>query len=543
MHAGPRWYRVDAPLPSPKAPVKHLLQLLFLPLVLASGVAAQTVTVRLAHKAVDGPITGRLLLMLSRTERFRPGENGTPIFGIDVRELAPGQAATIGPGALGHPVRSLAQIPAGEYWAQAYLHVYTTFERADGHTVLLPMDRGEGQRWRRSPGNLFSQPTKIQFDPNADEPIELTLDQVIPPIEPPADTAWVKRVRIESALLTTFWGRPMHIGATVLLPRDFEAEPDRRYPVVYMQGHFSSRPPRGFGRGGEFDRYWKSDAAPKLILVTFQHANPYYDDSYAVNSANLGPYGDAIVQELIPEVERRFRAIGTPHGRVLTGGSTGGWIAAAMQVLYPDFFGGCWSFFPDQLDFRNYQIVNILADENAYYLEHEWSRVARPGKRRTDGNVDYTMEQENLLEEVIGTRYRSGGQWAIWNAVFAPVAEDGYPRPIWDPMTGVIDHEVAEWARDHYDLRHILESRWSELGPRLVGKLHLYVGRMDNYYLEGGVYRMEEFLERTEAPHYGGVVEYGPRGGHGWSPFEGEELLEELARHMERELERAGTGQ
>lgn len=240
-----------------------------------------------------------------------------------------------------------------------------------------------------------------------------------------------------------------------------------------------------------------------------------------------------MVQELIPELERRFRAIGTPETRVLTGGSTGGWISVGMQVLYPDFFGGCWSFFPDQLDFRNYQIVDILKDDNAYFIEHEWSRVARPGNRRTDGNIVYTMEQENLYEEVIGTRSRSGGQWAIWNAVFAPIAEDGYPQPIWDPLTGKIDHDVAQWARDHYDMRHILERDWASLGPKLVGKLHLYVGRMDNYYLEGGVYRMEEFLKNTKAPHYGGEIEYGPRGGHGWSPFEGNKLLERLEEHMQ----------
>jgi len=502
-------------------------------LLLTHSAGAQSFSVQLSNAVTDEPITGRVLLMLSRSDRFRPGENGTPIFGMDVHNLAPGSAAIVDTAALGHPVRSLSSIPAGEYHVQVYLHVYTTFERADGHTVQLPMDRGEGQSWRRSPGNLFSQPALIRFDPEANEPIELVLDQVVPPIEPPADTEWVKHVRIESKLLTAFWGQPMHLGATVLLPRGFHDEPQERYPVVYLQGHFSSRAPMGFGGGRDFDTYWKSDAAPKMLLVTIQHANPYYDDSYGVNSANLGPYGDAIVKELIPEVEGRFRAIGEAHARSLTGGSTGGWISVAMQVFYPDFFGGCWSFFQDQLDFRNYQVVNLLEDDNAYFIEHEWSRVARPGKRQTDGNIDYTMEQENLYEEVIGTRSRSGGQWAVWNAVFAPVAEDGYPVPLWDPLTGKIDHEVARLARAAFDLRYIVEENWSELGPKLTGKLHVYVGRMDNYYLEGGVYRFEEFLESTDSPPYDGEFGFGPRGGHGWSPFERTELLEEMERHME----------
>jgi hypothetical protein len=487
---------------------------------------AQSFAVRLDPSLAEAPISGRLLLMLSRTKSLRPGENGTPIFGVDVTELEPGGIATLDTTALGHPVRSLADLPAGDYYAQAYLHVYTTFHRADGHTVLLPMDRGEGQSWRRAPGNLHSSTTQVHIDPNATEPIELVLDEIIPPIEPRPDTEWVKHVRIQSKLLTAFWGQPMFIGATVLLPRDFATESEARYPVVYSQGHFSSRAPMGFGSGRSFDTYWKSEAAPKMLVVTLQHATPYYDDSYGVNSANMGPYGDALVEELIPEVEARFHAIAEPYARVLTGGSTGGWISVGMQVMYPDFFGGCWSFYPDQLDFRGYQVVDLMHDKNAYFLEHEWSRVARPGMRQTDGNIIYTMEQENLFEEVVGTRSRSGGQWAAWNAVFAPVAEDGYPVALWDPLTGVIDRDAARAAREKYDMRYVLEKHWDELGPKLVGKLHIYVGRMDNYYLEEGVYRLEKFLSGTDSPAYEGTIEYGPREGHGWSPFDRDELFD-----------------
>ena len=487
--------------------------------------------VSLAPHMSQAEVSGRVLLMLSRTEQFRPGENGTPIFGLDVTDMQPGATVvSFGAGALGHPVRSLADIPAGEYFAQAWLHVYTTFERSDGHVLQLPMDQGEGQKWRRSPGNFFSQPQKINFNWELGLSTRLVLDQVVPPIEPIPDTAWVKRIRIESELLTEFWGQPMHIGATVLLPRGYADEPDRKYPVVYMQGHHSTGAPYGFP--GRFAQYWNSDSAPKMLLVTIQHANPYYDDSYGVNSENLGPYGDAIVKELIPEVEERFRGIGEPYSRALTGGSTGGWIAIAMQVWYPDFFGGSWGFYPDQVDFRGYQVVNILEDDNAYFIEHEWSKVARPGNRRTDGNIVYTMEQENLLEEVVGTRYRSGGQWAIWNAVFAPVAEDGYPKPIWDPLTGEIDQDVANWAQQNFDVRYRLEQNWSELGPKLVGKIHVFCGRMDNYYLEQGVYRLEEFLESAQNPEYGGRFEYGDRGGHGWNPLGREGLLDEIAAYI-----------
>jgi hypothetical protein len=460
--------------------------------------------------------------------RFRLSETGTPFFGIDVEALKPDQAAFVDETVLGHPVRSLKDIPAGDYYVKGWLNVYTTFRRADGHVIRLHQDQGEGQSWQSSPGNLFSQPQKIHFDPAAGETYEILLDQVIPPITPPPDTEYVKHVKIQSKLLTEFWGQPMHIGATVLLPKGFNEHPEARYPVVYSVGHFSSRAPMGGASAA-----WLAEGTPRMLAVTIQHACPYYDDSYGVNSENCGPYGDAIVKELIPEVEKKFRAIGKPYARVLTGGSTGGWIALAQQVWYPDFFGGAWAGYPDQVDFRYYQIVNILQDANAYFIEHEWTRVPRPGNRRADGNIVYTMEQENLKEEVLGTRYRSGGQWAIWNAVFAPVAADGYPKPIWDPLTGKIDHEVAQWAKEHYDIRYRLEQNWSTLGPKLVGKIHVYCGRMDNYYLNEAVYKLEEFLESTTSPAYGGSFQWGARGGHGWSPFQGRNAqLKAMAEHI-----------
>lgn len=499
-----------------------------------SARAAGGFDVRLAPEVAQEPLSGRVLLMLSRTERFRPGENGTPIFGLTVDDLAAGTPVLVDAEALGHPVRSLGEIPAGEYWVQAYLNVYTTFNRSDGHVVKLHMDQGEGQNWRRSPGNLYSTPRRVRFDPAADEPIAITIDRRIPELPARPETAWVKRVMIESPSLTAFWGRPMHVGATVLLPKGFHENPDMQYPVVYMQGHFSSRAPGGFRPGSTLYEQWMRDDFPRMLLVTIQHANPYYDDSYGVNSDNVGPYGDAIVGELMPQIETRFRAIQQPYARLQTGGSTGGWISLAQQVWYPDVFGGVWSFFPDQVDFRYYQIVNILEDANAYFIEHEWSRVARPGCRASDGNIRYTMEQENLYEEVIGDRCRGGGQWGIWNAVFAPVADDGYPLPIWDPLTGAIDHDVARRARDRYDIRHYLERNWSSVGPSLVGKIHVYCGRMDNYHLEEAVYLLEAFLETTTAPRYDGTFAYGDRAGHGWSPFDTPGLLRAMAEHVRR---------
>ena len=200
-------------------------------------------------------------------------------------------------------------MPAGDYWMQPFVNVYTRFPRADGKTVWLHNDQWEGQDWKRSPGNLLGDPVKVTFDPKSATPIRLVATRAIPPIQLPADTAMVKRIRIQSAILTKWWGQPIYLGATVLLPKDYDKHPDVRYPVNYIQDHFSLGAPGGFGRGGEFDRLWMAADTPRFLYVTLQHPSPYYDDSYGVNSENNGPYGDAIIKELIPAVEETFRAI------------------------------------------------------------------------------------------------------------------------------------------------------------------------------------------------------------------------------------------
>ncbi|HUU39134.1 MAG TPA: alpha/beta hydrolase-fold protein [Candidatus Desulfaltia sp.] len=492
------------------------------------------IAVSISPAVQPAPVSGRILLLLSRTERFNPGVNGTPVFGLNIDDLEPGVPVAVDDRAFGYPVRRLSETPEGEYFAQAWLNVYTTFKRSDGKIVKLHMDQGEGQSWRRSPGNLFSEPVKVRIGAGAAENPAIILDKVVPSIPPYEDTAHLKHIRIQSRLLTEFWGRPMFIGANVLLPKGYDEHPHVRYPVHYIQGHF----PRGnVGRFREDPnnaayKLWAADNAPRFIQVTFEHACPYYDDSYGVNSENVGPYGDAIVTELIPHLEANFRAIGQPRGRVLSGGSTGGWIALAMQVFYPDVFGGTWSFFPDPVDFRKYQIVNLYGDANAYYIETEWTRVPRGACRDTSGNLVFTQEQENYYEEAIGDRFRSGGQWAIWNAVFAPVAEDGYPRPLWDPFTGIIDKDAVAWAGERYDLRRYLEKNWPAVGAELAGKIRVYCGRMDNFYLNEACYLLQESLEKMIDPPYGGEFRYGDRGGHGWTPFQGDELHRAMAEHI-----------
>jgi hypothetical protein len=268
----------------------------------------------------------------------------------------------------------------------------------------------------------------------------------------------------------------------------------------------------------DFYREWTGPNFPRVLAIEIQHANPYYDDSYAVNSQNLGPYGDAIVKELIPHIEKQFRGIGAGWARFLYGGSTGGWEALAAQMFYPEEFNGCYAACPDPIDFRAYTVVDIYKDTNAYWYEGPFKRAPRPGHRDYLGHLSATLEQANRMELVLGTKGRSGGQWDIWEAVYSPVGADGYPQRLWDKRTGEINHKVAEFWRENYDLSHILRRDWNRgLGRKLQGKIHIYVGDMDNYYLNNAVYLVEEFLKSTKDPHYGGEVAYGDRAEHCWN--------------------------
>ena len=498
----------------------------------------------------DGNILeGRVLLMLAKSDESEPRfqityQNHTGlIYGVDALGKKPKGGVIIDGTVFGYPIESLDNIPAGEYWVQGLLHTYETFNLKTGHTVKLPMDNGEGQKWNRSPGNLYSTPKKIFLDPDKKKYVKITLDQVIPPIEPPEDTKYIKHIQMQSKLLTEFWGRPMYLGAHVLLPEGFDEHPEAKYPLMIFHGHyphdfgsFRTEPPdpdlepkysarfdwEGYNKtvqeyDYQFYKEWTGPDFPRVLVIKIQHQNPYYDDSYAVNSANIGPYGDAITYELIPYIEEKFRGIGEGWARFLYGGSTGGWEALAAQTFYPDEYNGCFAACPDPIDFRAYCLVNIYEDENAYFKGGPFKKVETPAHRNYLGEVNATMKQMNHVELAIGTNSRSGDQWDIWQAVYSPMASDGYPKPIWDKKSGKIDKEVADYWKENYDLRYVLERDWGKIGPKLKGKIHVYCGDMDNYYLNNAVYLMEEFLEGTTYPYYNGEVDYGDRAEHCWN--------------------------
>ena len=510
---------------------------------------SQSISIKLADSLTKKPVDGRLLLVFSKNfsgePRFQINDNPNTqqIFGVDIEGWQPNTTRMISVNAFGYPVEKLANIPNGEYNVQAVFHVYETFRRKDGHVVKLPMDRGEGQHWNQAPGNFYSVPVKINFNPKARILHNVILTKTIPPIKEPEDSKYIKHIKIQSKLLTEFWGRPMFLGAHILLPEGWDTHPNVKYPLAIFHGHFPSdfggwrtTPPDenlkpdtnarfnviGYNKivqqeAYNFYKLWTGPGFPRVIAIEIQHATPYYDDSYAVNSANLGPYGDAITFELIPEIEKRFRGIGQGWARFMYGGSTGGWEVLAAQVFYPDEYNGCYAACPDPIDFRHYTSFNIYEDKNAYYREGPFRKVLRPGHRNYLGHVSTTVRDMNHRELAIGTKSRSGDQFDIWEAVYSPVGKDGYPERIFDKYTGEINKKVAEHWKNNYDLVHIIQRDWPKIWNKLAGKIHLYVGDMDNYYLNNAVYTAEDMIRKLDNPKCNCEVDYGDRAEHCWN--------------------------
>jgi len=497
----------------------------------------------------DTSLDGRLILLIAADDdsepRFQLRDDAKTCqgFGMDIEDWGPGESISFDMNAFGYPVEKWEDLQKDKYHVQVLLHKYETFNRSDGHTVKLPMDRGEGQRWNRAPGNVYSTPQAVAIDVYANEEIRLSFDHIIPPIEAPTDSKYVKHIKMKSKLLSDFWGRDMYLGAHILLPEGYDNHPNVRYPLAIHHGHFPAdfggwrtTPPdpdlspdysarfnvEGYNQivqqeAYDFYKLWTGPDFPRVIAIVIQHPTPYYDDSYAVNSEAQGPYGDALTYELLPYIEEEYRGIGEGWARFVYGGSTGGWEALAVQVKYPTEYGMCFAACPDPIDFRAYCLVDIYQDENAYYQKGPFKEVLRPGHRDYLGHVDASLKEMNHRELVLGSRSRSGQQWDIWEATYSPIDSDGYPKRIWDRISGKIDKQVAAYWREHYDLTYIMKRDWAKHGADWQHKIHLYCGDMDNYYLNNAVYLAEDMLEATAAPHYDGVVDYGDRAEHCWN--------------------------
>jgi S-formylglutathione hydrolase FrmB len=504
-----------------KSSAKHRFLFCLMPLLALAANSPKTgpfqFEVSIANSLNTAAKNGRLFVVLARTNSPEPrlalgraGLDAPQALAGDLTAFGPGTVAVLDQSAFAFPLTNLSALPAGEYSAQALF---------DSDTDL---------RSPNAPGNLYGEPQKIHLNPAQGGNYNLELAQQIPPDQSPADTELVKFVKIRSSRLSEFHGRPIFLRAAVVLPRDYAREPSRRYPLWVRIGGLNFRYTSVLGQMGkksEFRDTWLAQDTPRLILLQLDGAGPN-GDPYYVNSANNGPYGDALVEELIPHIEAAFRTVGQARARFLSGVSTGGWVSLALQVSYPDFFNGAWSFCPDPVDFRALELVNIYEDDNAYLNKYG---NERPSARDSQGDVKLTMRREVGLENLLGrgnSYTLSGEQWGAWNAAFGPRGADGRPVPLWDPRTGKTNHAVAEqWKK--YDLRLVLEANWKTLGPKLCGKLHIAAGEADAYFLNNAVHLLDQSLAKA-APAFVGKIVYGPGKGHGWMDLSIRQMLDEM---------------
>lgn len=461
------------------------------------------------------PVTGRVLLFLSKSGTGEPrlagmfSMNPQPVFAIGVTNLAPGAPVVIAPDkfrepdALAFPGR-LDRLEAGEYRAQA----------------LIDLDNSM-RDFNAGPGNLYSPAIRCELHGSRGGSIELSADRAITN-KPPKDTDWVKLVEIRSKLLSEFHGRDTFLRAAVILPSSYSSNVTAKFPALYVIPGFGGRHTGAWNwMDSERGRKWKKGEAGSQYLRVVLDPDVPLGHSVFANSANNGPVGDALVGELIPEIERRFRALPESGARLLTGHSSGGWSSLWLQVAYPDFFGGCWSTSPDPVDFRAFQTMNIYEDRNGH-----WTREGAPRPvARSREKALLTFQQLNQLEYVLGY----GGQLDSFDAVFSPRGPDGRPRQLIGKISGEIDRSVAEhWKK--YDIRLQLEQNWPALAPKLKGKLHVIAAAWDTFYLDPAVGYLREFLADKD---HGGYVEILP-GDHGSVLTEAlrERIEAEIVRHF-----------
>lgn len=460
--------------------------------------------VRLTPGNVPDPVaSGRVLVAVGPAGGVpsftRTDPPARPVIGADVDRFTADAVAVLDARSATFPLMNLNDLPVGEYTVQALFAV--------NRDVNLP----------HAPGNRYCDPIKVRLDPTVGTVVKLTLDKAYPE-RTPADTATTKFHAIPSKLLSAFHGRPMAYRVGVCLPTKFTEEPDKKYALVVHIGGFGSR----------YTSAARLRPDPRFVQIFLDGAGPF-GDPYQVNSANNGPYGDALITEVIPFVEKTYRCLGTPRSRFTTGGSTGGWVSLALQLFYPEFFNGCWSQCPDGVDFRAFELIDIYRDANAYVNRFG---AERPAKRTIDGDVIYTVRHECRIETVLGRGDRwelSGRDWASWNATYGPRGADGLPVPLWDGKTGAIDNSVLNhWEK--YDLRLYTERNWTELGPKLAGgKVHVWVGDADDYYLNNAVHRLKASLAARSAPRFDGSIQIEMRRGHTSGGWTMKQMLDEMA--------------
>lgn len=513
----------------------------------------------------EGPITGRVFVVISRTdapEVRRQGSADSPqTFAVAAAQWTPDKPIVIDQAVLGSPLRSLNDIPSGDYYVQAYVRIYVDYHRADGH-VVWAMDQWNGTNmpiWR---GNLYSKVQRVHIGDAKDLNVRLELTERSEASTFPPDTASLKYIKIQSALLSKFWGRPICLGAVVLLPKGYGSNPDERYPVIYEpRNHYRrdapfgftpepvvetddvrrAREQLGFESGYEFAQSWEGQRFPRMIAVTMIETTPFFDFASSMNSENNGPYEDAVMEELIPYIETHFRTIRQPWARVLIGKSSGGRDALSLQLHRPEFFGGAWVFYPWAFDYSRYFSFNIYKDTSAFSVDwretqgyrgkNEWQPLDRIFVRSLEDKPIWTVRDWMLGEQVAGGPTGVGAEvMGSDNALNSPVGPDGYPEHLYDGLTGAIDPNVAMAWRSH-DLMAYVQDNWPRIGAQLIGKLHFYVGDMDEWFRNYGIHDLQDYLEKA-TPYYAGSFTYGPLKGHEWQPMTNAELVRQVSDYV-----------
>ena len=454
--------------------------------LLAQGSPHTFIQVKLAATAKT-LVSGRLIVFMKlgagdvNLDSEESAPNEVWVAARDVQDLAPGASVEIDADETAFP-KPFSSMPAGDWEAQALLDVdgsYNYFGRGVTNWV--------------GPVKEFPR-----FIPGESSELELTLDThpaeetVLTEARTHIKDGEIERMECKSTALTRFWGRPVSINSYVVLPPGYTAHSANKYPTAYWTAGFGGNLDYALIKGEALRTRMVAGKMPPMIWIMLDESLPEGTHEFA-DSVNDGPWGAALVGECIPEMERKYRMDARPSGRLLTGHSSGGWATLQLEINHPDIFGGTWSTAPDPVDLHDFVGVDLyLPGANLYRRPDQ---TAYPWMRQ-NGKVVATIEQLAKREAVIGPY---GGQFASFEWVFSPKGDSGRPMPLFDRVTGAVNPEVVPVWAAHGDLANLAERVWPEYGKLLVGRIHLFVGTEDTFYLEGPVRLFEDRLAKLGA--------------------------------------------
>lgn len=480
--------------------------ILLSPAVLAREPAHQFLQVQLSP-SLNEAASGRLLVFAQPLAAAKAAAKDKPITKVDtdllnveatniaakdIVRIAPGETVEIDLDDIAFPAPYSSLAP-GSYVLQAVLDVgqpYTYGGRGDG--------------------DLVSKVVEVKFPLEDRKPIVLEDKQKpfdlwslpAPMISDKLRADWadakpsVEKVDLTSQALSKFWGRPMTMRAWVVLPPGYAADAKRTYPTVWYTHGF----------GGDLERLqpvaaqryaaMRDGKAPKMIWVLLDQSSPSGPHEF-VDSVNNGPHETALVTELMPALQAKYRMDAKPSGRFLNGHSSGGWATLWLMMRQPRLFGGTWSTAPDPVDFHDFTGVDLTSGENFYRRN---DGTLRPLVRMTDGDgndkVIATQRSFALYEEALADH---GGQMRAFEWVFSPRDSDGRPQQLFNRASGDVNASVAAHWRANYDIARLIETNWPRLKKDLDGKIHVIVGTKDTFYLDGAVHRLDAVMQSLGA--------------------------------------------